>query len=60
MNAGGTEGVPEPSDSELAAWVREWLARTGYLADPEVAAAETVAENRDLWVVLYRIDRELA
>ena len=49
---------PEPSETELARWVRARLAAIGpAFADPETVK-ETLAEHRELWLHLYEIERE--
>ena len=49
---------PEPSETELARWMKTRLARMGAsFLDPEILE-EALVEHRDLWLKLYEIDRE--
>jgi hypothetical protein len=46
----------DPTDGELAAYVARRLG--DYPADSDFVT-EVIADNRDLWAMLYRIDHDL-
>lgn len=50
--------LPEPPDHELRAFAMSLLGKFGGLFTEEGIVAEAVREQRDLWVLLYRTDRD--
>ena len=54
------EAAPQPSETELAGWIRARLERLGPgFADPD-AVAETLAMHRDLWFRLYELETSVS
>lgn len=50
----------EPTDSELGAYIAGRLAPTWpeYAVEPDFLA-EVIADHRDVWVMLFRVDHDL-
>jgi hypothetical protein len=48
----------EPTDPELAEYIARRLVALGQTAEPEFVA-ELIAHNRDIWVLLFRVDYDL-
>ena len=49
----------DPTDGELTEYIARRLGHIGGRAIEPHFIAEVIAENRDLWVMLFRIDHDL-